>query len=666
MILLASHVKLLKEFALAFVLILMALNSLTSYSQFKKLQDVSHEMLLNNQPYVDSTANAEILYENGNVEFILSGKGLKYKYEVTRRIKIYNQAGYDYATVEIPYYYGESSVNRERIKSIKAKTYYVEGDHVKSEKVKSSDIFEVELTPLVKAKKFTFPKVNDGVILEYSYTEISPNFRDLPSWKFQHPIPTVVSQFETLIPNEYVAYRHVTQGYHPIETKANDVISALAGTSRNVAMIKTSHSASMLEGIEKENHVNNINNYISTVVYELGSYQGVNNSTVTISNTWKDVIEKIKETDGYAKDLNKSSYFKDDLSPIIENLDNNQQKVEAVFEFVKKRLSWNKKYSTRTKKRLKKVYDEGVGNVAEINLMLIAMLRYAEIDATPVLLSTINNGIPIYPTISGLNYVIAKVELENETILLDATNQYTTLNLLPKRTFNWEGIEIIEDTYQKVDLIPKNSSKINFNVSVQLNDDATLSGQCRVYSFEQYALDFRNLFGNSPDTKSIQSLEKRYNINEISNFSQSNLLELNKPYIQTFSFDNSDAFAEEVGGKIYLSPLIFLASDKNPFINKTRTYPVDFTYPKKQTYRIQINIPENFEIDHLPENTSIKMDQDVLSFAYRINKFDDKLIIEVTKDISIVTLLPEFYTYLNQFYRAMLEKENEKIVLVRK
>lgn len=662
----SAQLKKLNKYVLKSGLILILLISYTSYSQFDELEDVTYEMLTNNKPTVDSTAAAEILYESGSVEFMNSGKGLKYIYKVTRRIKIYNPNGYDYATIEIPFYHGESSKNRERIKSIKAKTYFLEGSEVKSENVKNKDIYEVELSPLVKAKKFTFPKVQDGVVLEYTYTEISPNFRDLPSWKFQHSIPTVTSQFETLIPNEYVAYRHVTIGYHPVKTEARDVTSALAGTSRNIAMIKTTHSATLLESIEKENYINNINNYITSVVYELGSYRGVNNSTVTISNTWKDVVEKIKETDGYAKDLKKSNYFEDDLNPIIEHLASDQEKIEAIFEFVKESVNWNKKNSTRTKKRLKKVYDEGVGNVAEINLMLIAMLRYAEINATPVLLSTISNGIPIYPTISGLNYVIAKIVIDDQVILLDATDKYTTVNLLPKRTFNWQGIEITDDAHQIIDLTPKKTSKINFNVMAQLDENGLLSGQCRVYSFDQYALNLRNQLENISDTKFIELFEKNYSLNGINNFSQTNTLELNKPVVQTFSFDNTDAFAEVIADKIYLSPLVFLASEKNPFVNKIRTYPVDFTYPKTKTYRIQISLPESFQIDYLPESTSIKMDQDVLSFAYRINEFNGKLIVEVTKDIAITTLLPEFYTYLNQFYAAMLEKENEKIVLVRK
>jgi hypothetical protein len=59
---------------------------------------------------------------------------------------------------------------------------------------------------------------------------------------------------------------------------------------------------------------------------------------------------------------------------------------------------------------VKKAYKDKTGNVAEINLMLTAMLRYAGLNANPVLVSTRSNGIAIFPNRTAFNYVIAAVE----------------------------------------------------------------------------------------------------------------------------------------------------------------------------------------------------------------------------------------------------------------
>lgn len=640
--------------------------SYVASAQLKELEDVSPEMLLNNQPYVDSTANAEILFESGKIDFVVTGGGLKYQFEVTRRIKIYNKEAYNLATVEIPYYYSDVNQNRERIKNIKAVTYYLDGDKVKSEKIKKKDVYDIELNTKVKAKKFTLPKINDGVIIEYTYTELSPHIRNLPAWKFQHSIPTLNSQFETLIPTEIIAYKQVSRGYHDINTESRNLKATIAGTNNAVNMVNTNHQVDYLEGIEKENYVNHLNNYISSVTYEVSSYRKSDGKTEFISKTWEDVVTKVRESKSYTKEIYETKYFEEDIDQLIGDLNTKQEKTEAIFDFVKNKVNWNKKKNITANERLKKVYELGEGNSAEVNLMLIAMLNYANVKTNPVLLSTIDNGIPIFPTISGLNYVIAKVDMEGNELLLDATDKNSSANLLPPRTLNWQGIELGKVGFQVVDLSPKNSARMNFNIMAQLNENAELSGQCRVHYFDQFALRARNNFQNTSEEKLIGLLMKSYSLENVSNLTQNNLNELQKPFIQSFAFTDIDNYVEQIGDKIYFSPLFFLATEKNPFLRSVRTYPVDFTYPKNQTYRILIDVPENFEIEHLPEKSIFKVADNLMSFSYNIQESNGKLLVEVSKDIAVSTLMPEYYTYLKKYYSDLVEKENEKIVLVRK
>jgi hypothetical protein len=72
------------------------------------------------------------------------------------------------------------------------------------------------------------------------------------------------------------------------------------------------------------------------------------------------------------------------------------------------------------------------------------MLKKANVDASPVLVSTKNNGIPFFPTKDGFNYVIAQVKDGDKTDLLDATEKHTDLNMLPLRVMNWQG-RLIEE-----------------------------------------------------------------------------------------------------------------------------------------------------------------------------------------------------------------------------
>ena len=123
-------------------------------------------------------------------------------------------------------------------------------------------------------------------------------------------------------------------------------------------------------------------------------------------------------------------------------------------------MTWNGNISKYKDLGVKKAFQERTGNVADINLMFIAMLRSAGIDANPVLLSTRKNGIPIVPTLKGLNYVIAAARNdEGNYYLMDATSKYSIPNLLPTRTNNWNGHFVTENGLNKtISLAPSSIS----------------------------------------------------------------------------------------------------------------------------------------------------------------------------------------------------------------
>lgn len=638
-----------------------------SFSQTLKLEKVSKEMLEQSQSTIDSSAAAEVLYEKGLVSFVLTENGWNYQMQVTKRVKIYKKDGYDEANIEIPYYVGERKVDEEGIRYVKAKTYYIDNGKVNEEKIKKRDIYDVELNELVSTKKFTFPKVQDGVILEYSYVEESPHIRNLPKWYFQSSIPVVYSEFETQIPIEYLAYRTQFRGYYKLASEINDiklnVIGINSGVGQNIK--QTKYYGYSFQAIEKENHVNNMANYISSVFFELSSYKvnAYGDQKVLVSS-WDDVVKNLKTSETYTKELQRTKYFEDDLDEILDGKTTDLEKVTEIFAFVKKKINWNKINSRFCSDKLKKVYHEGIGNAADINIMLTSMLRYAGLEANPVYVRTLSNGIPVFPTVSGYNYIICRLNIENEYYLLDATNNYSDFNLLPSRTMNWKGLELTSTSFNEIDLITKKQSKTNFVIFAKIHSNGTVNGQCRVYYFDQFALNARNAFDASSEEKIKTSYLKKLSLNQITNFEQTNFELYNQPLVQTFKFDASTTFVEKIGEKLYLSPLMFLKSEKNPFQAKERSYPVDYTYPKKYTYRLNIELPEGYQIEFLPESNIYKLN-DLLSFKYVISENNGKLIVDVTKDIFTHFVSPAFYPNLREYYISMLDKENEKVVLVK-
>src|SRR5690606_4831561 len=160
---------------------------------------------------------------------------------------------------------------------------------------------------------------------------------------------------------------------------------------------------------------------------------------------------------------------------------------------------------------VRKAYKEKTGNVAEINLMLTAMLRYAGLNANPVLVSTKSHGIPLFPTTDGFNYVISAIEGNDTRILLDATDKYAMPNVLPKRALNWMGRLIRKNgSSVEVDLTASNLSSQVVNMIVKINEEGSIEGKIRKNFTNHIALNFLDENSGMANEAYLEKLENTY------------------------------------------------------------------------------------------------------------------------------------------------------------
>jgi hypothetical protein len=120
-------------------------------------------------------------------------------------------------------------------------------------------------------------------------------------------------------------------------------------------------------------------------------------------------------------------------------------------------MNWNNQNGYYTDKGNNKAYIDRTGNVAEINFILTAMLKFAGINANPFNQYD-DHGVPVFP-VRGLIMCVS-AEIEGKRVLLDATDKFTTLNILPLNALNRRGRLIREDgTSEEISLVPETPSK---------------------------------------------------------------------------------------------------------------------------------------------------------------------------------------------------------------
>lgn len=136
------------------------------------------------------------------------------------------------------------------------------------------------------------------------------------------------------------------------------------------------------------------------------------------------------------------------------------------------------------------------------------------------------------------------------------------------------------------------------------------------------------------------------------------------PIIESYSFTGNN-LCEVIGGKIYISPMLFLTNEKNPFKQDAREYPIDFGFPFTDKYNITLQIPEGFTAEVLPAPVVMNMEDNLGSFKFNIAPAGNALQINIQHQINEAIVSTEKYEMLKEYYKGMIAKETEKIVLKR-
>ncbi|KFF20200.1 DUF3857 domain-containing protein [Flavobacterium hydatis] len=649
-----------------------------------KLGKVSISELQEKVHAKDTSAAAAILYKKGvsRLEYDMTD-GFIIMTEVESRIKIYKKEGYDWANQNISYYIGASGL-KENVTFSDAVTYNLVDGKIEKTKLKSDGVFDENFNKYFNMKKITMPNVKEGSVIEYKYTIKSPSISSMRDWYFQASIPVNYSEFVTKIPEFYV-FNTKQKGYiFPevnVEKNTRSIMFVSKEQSRgggfNVAQTsysnekvdyvenKTTYTAKNLPAMKEEGYVNNIRNYTSCIEHELSAKKFPNEPVKSFSTDWNSVVKTIYNYESFGPELNKTGYFEDDLKTLLAGVDTQDERIYLILNFVKSRVKWNGYTDYGCDNGVKKAYKEKTGNVADINLMLTAMLSHSGLTANPVLVSTRSNGIAISPNRTAFNYVIAAVETANGIILLDASDKYSNPNILPFRALNWMGRLIRKDgTSEEINLMPKIVSANNVSMSYNVDASGNVSGKTRKQYTNYNAMMFRNNIGNVKEDVYLEKLENDNNKIEISEYSRTNEKELLLPVIETYSFSGNN-LCEIIGGKIYIDPMLFFTNKQNPFTQENREYPVDYGFPSSNKYSINITIPEGFAVESMPVSGGFAMENDLGLFKFMSTVNQNVLQIVMTHQINEAIILAEYYPMLKGYYKGMIAKENEKIVLKR-
>ncbi|WP_165784709.1 DUF3857 domain-containing protein [Solitalea longa] len=629
----------------------------------------------------DSSANAVVLADIGNTYFSFTNNDFELIHERHCRIKIFNKAALDEAKIVIPYYDG--LYTKEKIGSLKGSTYLLENGKIVEYKLDSKAVFDELVTGNYRQRKLTLPQVKEGAVIEFTYTIRSNSYTYLREWSFQTNYPTIWSEYSARIP-EYFFYKLESQGYNSffVNEKKEGMEQFIItwkgsfdeytgrreqGGSEAVNAKSTNYHWAMKDvpAFEDDKYITTADDYISKIKFQQQGEQYPHSPYRGVLNTWEKVTEAIYKTDGFASSMNRTSFLKDQVAQIANKYTNPVSKSLALTSFLKQNVKWNGNNAMLASQTPKTVFEKKTGSAADINLLLVGMLREAGLTANPVILSTRKNGRvnEYYPMIDNFNYVIAAVKIDSTELLLDATDPARSSFLLPERCLNGRGRLIEQNgigrwvSLENDQIRSKRSTTINLSIN-----NGKLSGTASLYDKEYAAANTRADLVNA--TSKDDYIKNNYKSAgyTITNYSFDNTELVDTAMVTKLTFE-SDEEADANSSVIYVNPIMFSSFDGNAFKAKQRTYPVNYPTLSDLVTISTLVIPPGYTVEELPKSTKYVVSEDGAKFSYMIGQIGDKVQVRSVISFNKKMFIAEEYEGLKSFYAAVAAKLSEQIVL---
>ncbi len=647
------------------------------YGQDYRFGKVSKDDLSKTKSTIEPSASAEILYSYGKyaADWNNSTGDLELNKSIYYRIKIYDKdkVSQDILKHQVKLFRSNSDV--EKLSGLKVVTYNLEGDKIVETKIDKKDIFTDKASKYHQLETFTFPNVKNGSVIEFSYEVTSPFYSSTDTWYFQESIPVVKSDF-AFEGHEYLKYQPFNTGqFNPTsqksETKSKTIsYSTISRYVRNTGASMSEYkyntevkyiSYSNLPAFDREAYVLNRRNLLSSIRYELSAYMPIGSTPQFFNSTWDKIGKGLMESSGFGEQISGNGFLDAKVNELIADKNSPVEKMSAIFDFVSSNYRWNDVYGITTEYGIRKTFNDKTGNVADINLLLVSMLQKAGLNANPIVLSSVSNGMLDYsfPSRTKLNYVIVAVEDSKGYYLMDATSPVSRINLLPTRALNYRGILISKNGTKEIPLTNEVMSNDKISIEASLDPSGSFKGKYTDTRDNYFYLADAPFYASSP-----KEFEEYYTEDYNLDYDDFKVQDNNQGSIR-HSFTFSDVNADNISGKLMFNPMLFLVETDSKLYYDTRNYPLEFGGPSTTTKTIKIKIPDGYKVESLPQQSSFEVQDKTAAFGYAVVEKDGYIIAQ-SQEIIPYSILPQtYYKPFKEYKNKIIQANQQQVVLVK-
>ncbi|MCH6232780.1 DUF3857 domain-containing protein [Cognataquiflexum rubidum] len=666
---------------LAILFLLTISNSFATIQEGFKFGKIPDEFVTMKVYETDPDAEAVVLSDVGNAKIAFSaGAGFQITYNIHKVIKVLTKGGVSYGDFRIPYYFIPGRT--DLVGSVKGYVYNESGGTILKEKIGKEHIFEEEVSKTYRMKKISAPNIKEGSVIELSYEITSDLFSYLREWEFQTEIPTRWSEYSLEYP-EYFSFSQSAQGFEQYvineqsegtgnanwtESERSEGRVAQSTTTNNSVNFSTRKYHWAIQNapaLRPEPFIDNPQSYATKIEFQLQYLQFPNSQRQTFSGSWNTMSEELLKDPEFGKQLERKKFVQEALPQLITAEQSEQEKMIAIADHLTRMVKWNGGSSIYPSQSLEKVYKEGVGNVADMNFLLIAFLREAGFEAHPVVGSTRANGFvnPSNPVMYKLNYLSALVKSGDKEFVMDISDSSLPFGFLPINGMNFRGWAVIPDNASRwVDIYNTIPTSETAMVTSKITEEQISTNVQKTTQGYQSSL-IKSRIKATGEEKYKQEMTDEFTGGELISIQFENLDSKEKGITEKYEIKTNEGLVVS-GENIYLNLFENSYLSENPFKLDSRVFPIDFIYPQKRQVILNFDIPEGYSVEEMPQSTMIQFNEKAIVYSFRTAPpVNGRITIRLAYQVNETLFKADEYQNLKDFFDLIASKQKEAIVL---
>lgn len=377
--------------------------------------------------------------------------------------------------------FGESKFTIFKGEKVEGLKLFVQRGSGKREQVAETYVMEKPLSKNRRQVIMTVPKLEKRTLIDVSY-KISDRFWLLRY--FGEGVPVMQAKFTLAVPGwifkDWTGWERTAVIKRPGSLKTETKDEGSVGTL-NVGSVQ---QGDQMGGVKVFSWALNDIPAFSTDELSPALRDRAPFVALDMSNrwSWKDFTKSFHKQ--FEKQVAVDGEVKKKALELTASIPDSVEKAKAIFEYVKKQIECETDaVGYLTPQEVAKTLKERKGDCADVNGLLISMLRSAGIPAEPLLVKWRNNGVLDARIVESteIDWQLACVKLGGKTYLLDGGHRLCPFNLVASDLEATLGLLVDSDEgwFTRLPVSGPESNTMTRTTELVLTDDGALKGTCK-------------------------------------------------------------------------------------------------------------------------------------------------------------------------------------------